>query len=127
MEADETEPFIKVNPSLNSSEKKDDNSEKKADNSEKNNAKGKEKKKEYIDIARNEIGIPNFEKFKPIKIYKSPNENNETIEITQKEIIDAIVEQIEISKDNNDGKNSVYRKQIWIINYCNFSIGRINE
>ena len=53
------------------------------------------REKEYIDIARNEIGIPNFEKFKPIKIYKSPNENNETIEITQKEIIDAIVEQNE--------------------------------
>ena len=49
------------------------------------------REKEYIDIARNEIGIPNFEKFKSIKIYKSPNENNETIEITQKEIIDAIV------------------------------------
>ena len=74
-----------------------------------NGEKRRIREKEYIDIARNEIGIPNFEKFKPIKIYKSPNENNETIEITQKEIIDAIVEQIEISKDNNDGKNSVYR------------------
>ena len=50
LEADETEPFIKVNPSLNSSEKKSDFSEKKEDNSEKNNTKGKEKKKEYIDI-----------------------------------------------------------------------------
>ena len=50
LEADETEPFIKVNPSLNSSEKKSGFSEKKEDNSEKNNTKGKEKKKEYIDI-----------------------------------------------------------------------------
>ena len=47
---EETEIFIKVNPSLNSSEKKSDFSEKKEDNSEKNNTKGKEKKKEYIDI-----------------------------------------------------------------------------
>lgn len=47
---EETETFIKVNPSLNSSEKKSDFSEKKEDNSEKNNTKGKEKKKEYIDI-----------------------------------------------------------------------------
>ena len=47
---EETETFIKVNPSLNSSEKKSGFSEKKEDNSEKNNTKGKEKKKEYIDI-----------------------------------------------------------------------------
>ena len=39
-----------MNPSLNSSEKKSGFSEKKEDNSEKNNTKGKEKKKEYIDI-----------------------------------------------------------------------------
>ena len=74
-----------------------------------NGEKRRIREKEYVDIARNEIGIPNFEKFKPIKIYKSPNENNETIEITQREIIDAIVDQIEISKDDNDGRNSVYR------------------
>ena len=46
---EETETFIKVNPSLNSSEKKSGFSEKKEDNSEKNNTKGKERK-EYIDI-----------------------------------------------------------------------------
>ena len=45
---EETETFIKVNPSLNSSEKKSGFSEKKEDNSEKNNTKGKEKKEKYI-------------------------------------------------------------------------------
>ena len=41
---DETEPFIKVNPFLNNSEKKDDNSRKKDDNSKKNETKEKERK-----------------------------------------------------------------------------------
>ena len=47
---EETETFIKVNPSSNSSEKKSDFSEKNKDNSKKNDTKGKERKKEYIDI-----------------------------------------------------------------------------
>lgn len=41
---DETEPFIKVNPFLNNSEKKDDSSRKKDDNSKKNETKEKERK-----------------------------------------------------------------------------------
>ena len=55
---EETETFIKVNPSLNSSEKKSDFSEKNEDNSEKNNTKEKEKKKEYIDTAPPEQFFP---------------------------------------------------------------------
>lgn len=47
---EETETFIKVKPSSNSSEKKSDFSEKNKDNSKKNDTKGKERKKEYIDI-----------------------------------------------------------------------------
>ena len=39
-----------MNPSSNSSEKKSDFSEKNKDNSKKNDTKGKERKKEYIDI-----------------------------------------------------------------------------
>lgn len=45
---DETEPFIKVNPSLNNSEKKDNNSEKNEFNSENYDIKEKEKKRKYI-------------------------------------------------------------------------------
>ena len=45
---EETETFIKVNPSLNNSENNPDNSRKNEDNSEKNDTKGKEKKGEYI-------------------------------------------------------------------------------
>lgn len=45
---EETETFIKVNPSLNNSENNHDNSRKNEDNSEKNDTKGKEKKGEYI-------------------------------------------------------------------------------
>ena len=48
LEADETEPFIKVNPSLNNSENNPDNSKKNNDNFEKNDIKGKERKGEYI-------------------------------------------------------------------------------
>ena len=45
---EETETFIKVNPSLNNSENNPDNSRKKDDNSRKNDTKGKEKKEKYI-------------------------------------------------------------------------------
>ncbi len=45
---DETEPFIKVNHSLNNSENNQDNSRKNEDNSEKNETKEKERKREYI-------------------------------------------------------------------------------
>ena len=47
---EETETFIKVNSFLNNSENNPDNSRKKDDNYRKNDTKGKEKKKEYIDI-----------------------------------------------------------------------------
>lgn len=45
---DETEPFIKVHPSLNNSENNHNNSEKNDDNSEKKETKEKERKGEYI-------------------------------------------------------------------------------
>ena len=48
LKKEDTEPFIKVNPSLNNSENNPDNSKKNNDNSEKNNIKGKERKGEYI-------------------------------------------------------------------------------
>ena len=48
LQEEETETFIKVNPSLNNSENNPDNSRKKDDNSRKNDTKGKEKKEKYI-------------------------------------------------------------------------------
>ena len=48
LQEEETETFIKVNPSLNNSENNPDNSKKNNDNSEKNDIKGKERKGEYI-------------------------------------------------------------------------------
>lgn len=45
---DETEPFIKVNPSLNNSENNHNNSRKNDDNSEKKETKEKKRKGEYI-------------------------------------------------------------------------------
>ena len=51
MPEDETEPFIKVNPSLNNSENNPNNSRKNDDNSEKKETKGKKRKGEYIYMA----------------------------------------------------------------------------
>ena len=48
LQEEETETFIKVNPSLNNSENNPDNSKKNNDNSKKNDIKGKERKGEYI-------------------------------------------------------------------------------
>ena len=69
----------------------------------------KERHNAFLKIAKEEIGIPNFEKFKTLEIYKNPIEGNEIEEISQEEIINEIVEQIERSKSNNDDKNSFYR------------------
>lgn len=55
---------------------------------------------EYIRIAKQEIGIPNFKSFKPIKIYKNAIESNETIQISQENIINEIVNQVEICKES---------------------------
>ncbi len=73
------------------------------------NDKVKERHEAYIKIAKEEIGIPNFEKFKTIEIYKNPIEGNEIEEISQETIINEIVEQIEKSKSDIDDNNSFYR------------------
>ena len=59
LEADETEPFIKVNPSFHSSRKNEDNSRKNNDNSRKNDTKkSKEKKSKEKEIKVNkESGV----------------------------------------------------------------------
>ena len=65
--------------------------------------------KEFVSIAQNEIGIPGFKEFKLITIYKNPVEGNETINITQEDIINEIVNQIEKSKMAENEKNVMYR------------------
>ena len=52
---------------------------------------------DLIDIAKNELKIPNFESFRNIKFYKNPDINNEIIEISQAQIIKEIIEQAEDS------------------------------
>lgn len=71
--------------------------------------KTKERHETYLKIAKEEIGIPNFEKFKTLEIYKNPIEGNEIEEISQETIINEIVEQIERSKSDIDDNNSFYR------------------
>ena len=71
--------------------------------------KAKERHEIYLEIAKNEIGIPNFEKFKTLEIYKNPLEGNETEEISQETIINEIVEQIEKCKSDKEDNNSFYR------------------
>ena len=71
--------------------------------------KAKERHEIYLEIAKNEIGIPNFEKFKTLEIYKNPLEGNEVEEISQETIINEIVEQIEKSKSDKEDNNSFYR------------------
>ena len=71
--------------------------------------KTKERHETYLKIAKEEIGIPNFEKFKTLEIYINPIEGNEIEEISQETIINEIVEQIERSMSDIDDNNSFYR------------------
>ena len=71
--------------------------------------KEKQRHEEYLRIAQNEIGIPGFEKFKEIEIYENPVESNKLITITQENIINEIVNQIEKSKNVDEENNNFYR------------------
>ena len=50
---------------------------------------------DLIDIAKNDIRIPNFTSFRNIKFYKNPDLSNETIDISQARIIRDIITQAE--------------------------------
>lgn len=60
--------------------------------------------KEFFDIAINDIKIPGFKKFRDIKFYKHPDIDNETVLISQQQIIKEIIEQAEKSYDRVNGK-----------------------
>ena len=56
---------------------------------------------ELFDIARNDIGINEFNGFRTIKFYKNPDIDKETIEISQSRIIQEIITQAEKSYDES--------------------------
>ena len=88
---EETETFIKVNPSLNSSEKNSNNSRKNEVNSGKNDVKEKEKKKDiYTAAPGNPFQNPDLEKaFQFYVTCRAQNGQN-----TNKEQIDALREEL---------------------------------
>lgn len=58
-----------------------------------------------INIAKNEICIPNFRGFREIKFYRDPDISNEVISISQAQIITDIIEQAERAYDASTGNN----------------------
>lgn len=58
-----------------------------------------------IDIAKNEIGIPNFKEFRNIKFYKDPDISNDVIDVSQAQIITDIIDQAERAYDASTGNN----------------------
>ncbi len=64
--------------------------------------------KELIDIAKNDLKIPNFSDFRKIKFYKNPDLNNEVVEISQAQIIKEIITQAEHSYNENSNFRDVF-------------------
>ena len=56
-----------------------------------------------VDIAKNDIGIPNFTGFRNIKFYQDPDVSKKVIEISQSQIISDIIEQAENAYDPDNG------------------------
>ena len=65
---------------------------------------------ELIDIAKNDLKIPNFTNFRDIKFYKNPDINNDVIDISQAQIIKEIINQAEgaYSEMNNHNFRDVF-------------------
>lgn len=53
--------------------------------------------KKLIEIAKNDLNIQGFQSFRKIKFYKNPDINNETIDLSQAQIIEEIIHQAENS------------------------------
>lgn len=62
---------------------------------------------ELIDIAKNDIKIPNFKKFRDIPFYRNPDINKEIVNISQGKIISDIIKQAENAY--NSENNNQYR------------------
>lgn len=67
----------------------------------------KELQSELIDIAKNDIKIPNFQKFRDIPFYRDPDINKDIIDISQGKIISDIIKQAENAY--NDENRNQYR------------------
>ena len=55
---------------------------------------------DLVEIAKNDIGIPNFPGFRKLRFYKDPDVNNELISVSQATIINDIIQQAELSYDD---------------------------
>ena len=64
-------------------------------------------REDLIDIAKNDIGIDNFQGFRHIKFYKDPDIDKEVIEVSQSTLIQEIIRQAEIAY--NDIKGHSFR------------------
>lgn len=63
----------------------------------------KKREDELIDIAKDDIGIANFQGFRKIKFYKNPDIDSEVVELSQAQLIQEILHQAEKSyKDSGD-------------------------
>lgn len=58
---------------------------------------------ELIEIAKNDIGIPGFQKFREIPFYENPDINKAVVNISQGRIIREIISQAENAYDNEHG------------------------
>ena len=60
-------------------------------------------REDLIDIAKNDIGIDNFQGFRHIKFYKDPDIDKEVIEVSQSTLIQEIIHQAEIAYNDKKG------------------------
>lgn len=62
-----------------------------------------EQEAELISIAKNDIGIPNFQSFREIPFYENPDINKNVVKISQGKIIREIINQAEKAFDDEHG------------------------
>ena len=106
--AEETEPFIKVNPSLNNSENNHNNSRKNDDNSEKKETKEKERKGEYIYTAPPGKYFDNLSLNDAFVLYLNVRKNNG--EQLQQEQIRLLREELLSMSDNAEELIAIVKK-----------------
>lgn len=105
---DETEPFIKVHPSLNNSENNRNNSKKNDDNSEKKETKEKERKGEYIYTAPPGKYFEDLSLNDAFALYLNVRKNNG--EQLQQEQISLLREELLSMSDNAEELIAIVKK-----------------